>query len=82
MNQVSPLDPPTVLPPALMDQLDEMIATSSSSADRAVAVTTLVQLMYEATSWLHDFDLDHDELASLAAVLAAAAAHQARMQAG
>ncbi|MBA3528054.1 MAG: hypothetical protein H0T91_01825 [Propionibacteriaceae bacterium] len=50
------------------------------SATRSAVTSSLAYAMLETLQWLQSTDTDHEELASLALVVAEAQAHQSRMR--
>lgn len=59
----------------------EAVVTPTSPKVRSAAIAAVVAEIYSTVEWLHGGDADRAELASLAQVLAAARAHEARMAA-
>ncbi|WP_375431675.1 hypothetical protein [uncultured Friedmanniella sp.] len=77
--QSSPDRPPFTLPAELVWQIESLVAIPCDPRDRAAAIAAVVDEICQAAAWLHGADADHEELASLAPLVEAALAHEARM---
>jgi len=79
-----PDDPPAVrsdLPPALVHGIESVVAPPTSPQVRSAAIASVVEEMYQTLAWANFGETRQVELCSLAQVLAAACAHEARMAA-
>jgi hypothetical protein len=65
----------------LIDGIAEAVASPPDPHARSAAICSLVREIYETMEWLHGTDVQHEELASLRQVVAAAQGHQQRMSA-
>ena len=70
-----------LLPSELIDGIAEAVASRPDLGSRSDVVCSLVQEIYETVKWVHAADLQQDEVASLAQVMAAAQEHSLRMKA-
>jgi len=81
---LEPDDPPAVrydLPPGLVHGIESIVVPPTSPRVRSAAISSVVEEMYQTLAWAHGKETEQIELASLAQVLAAACAHEARMAA-
>ena len=67
------------LPATLIDELAEAVASSPDPHARSLAIWRITEEILETLQWLHGFDSDHAELASLRRLVEEARAHQVRM---
>jgi hypothetical protein len=68
------------LPATLLDVLDEAVASPPDPHARSLAIWRITEEILETLQWLHGFDSDHAELASVRRLVEEARAHQDRMQ--
>ena len=83
-SMLDPDDPPAVrdyLPPGLVHGIESIVVPPTSPRVRSAAISSVVDEMYQTLAWAHGKETEQMELASLAQVLAAACAHEARMAA-
>ena len=81
---LEPDDPPavhSVLPPGLIHGIESVVAPPTSPQVRSAAISSVVEEMYQTLAWANGGETGQVELCSLAQVLAAACAHEARMAA-
>ncbi|MCW2811523.1 MAG: hypothetical protein JWP61_1981 [Friedmanniella sp.] len=80
---LEPADPPAMhddLPLGLVHGIESIVAATSPQV-RSVAIASVVEEIFQTLAWVHDGERPQEELSSLAEVLAAACAHEARMTA-
>ena len=70
----------TALPATLIDVLDDVVASPPDPHARSLAIWRITEEILETLQWLHGFDSDHAELASVRRLVEEARAHQDRMQ--
>ena len=70
----------SVLPAELIHGI-EAVVTPTCAGVRSAAISGVLEEIYRTVEWLHGQESGESELASLAEVLAAARAHEARMAA-
>jgi hypothetical protein len=68
-----------VLPAALVCAIESVVAEPRDPRVRAAAISAVVDEIYQSVAWVHGEDLGHAELTSLAQLLVAARAHEARI---
>jgi hypothetical protein len=81
---LEPDDPPvmhSVLPPGLVYGIESVVAPPTSPRVRSAAIASVIEEMYQTLAWANGGETRQIEMCSLAQVLAAACAHEARMAA-
>jgi hypothetical protein len=79
---LEPDDPPAarhLLPPGLIHGIEAVVAAPTSPRVRSAAISSVVEEIYHTLAWANGGETRQAELSSLAQVLAAACAHEARM---
>jgi len=82
LSAASMLDRPAMrydLPPGLVHGIESVVVPPTSPRVRSAAISSVVEEIYQTLAWAHGKEAGQIELASLAQVLAAACAHEARM---
>ena len=81
---IEPDDPSAaacVLPPDLIHGIERVLVTPTIPRVRSAAVASVIEEIYQTSAWVQGGQTGEAELCSLAQVLAAAYAHEARMAA-
>jgi len=81
---IEPDDPSATacgLPPELVHGIEAVLVTPSIARVRSAAITSVSEAIYQTLAWVQGGQTGQAELCSLAKVLAAACAHEARMAA-